>query len=66
MGFGKSRVWSVHSSIPKELKWLLVWVCVNEVGYHIPSFYIYIRVSKETTLRNVKTMLPWPCNLRHG
>jgi hypothetical protein len=37
----KTRVRSVHSIIPKEREWLSVLVCVNAVGYHILSFYIF-------------------------
>jgi hypothetical protein len=32
---------SVYSIIPKELEWLSILVCINAVGYHIPSFYIF-------------------------
>jgi hypothetical protein len=32
---------SVHSIISKEQEWLSVLVCMNAVGYHIPSFYIF-------------------------
>jgi hypothetical protein len=37
----KKGVRSVHSIIPKEREWLSVLVCINAVGYHIPSFYIF-------------------------
>ena len=37
----KNGARSVHSIILKEREWLLVLVCVNAAGFHIPSFYIF-------------------------
>jgi hypothetical protein len=37
----KTGVWSVHSIIPKEWEWLLVFVFINAASFHIPSFYIF-------------------------
>ena len=37
----KIGVWNVHSIIPKERVWLSILLCMNAIGYHIPSFYIF-------------------------
>jgi hypothetical protein len=37
----KIGVRNVHLTIPKEHEWLLILVCINTFGYHIPNFYIF-------------------------
>jgi hypothetical protein len=37
----KNGVKNVYTIITKEHEWLFVLYCINIVGYHIPSFYIF-------------------------
>ena len=66
--FAQKGSQSVHFIILDQWEWLSVLTCVNAAGAYIPHFYIFKRkrVCTETTLKDVRTMLVWPCRQKPG
>jgi hypothetical protein len=63
----KKGVQSVHSIIPKEREWLRPWCASMRRGTTFrASIFFAVRASRETILKSVKIMHPWPCNQRLG